>query len=104
MRFSRLFLPLLFVFALLSAQQGSTAHAFSHLFAEQGQDKQAPHSPTCEKCASYVQLGSALITAPHEFTPLDFADAKLARSFQSAHSQHALAASARAPPVPLPIA
>ncbi len=104
MRFSRLFLPLLFAFALLSVQQGSTAHAFSHLFAEQGQDKQTPHSQTCEKCASYAQLGSALLAALHAFTPLVFAEAKLARSFQPPHSQHALTASARGPPASLQIA
>ncbi len=61
MRLSRLFLPLFLAFALLSAQQGAAAHALGHLLGQIGhQDKQAPHSPACEQCAAYAQIGSAL--------------------------------------------
>lgn len=100
MKLSRLFLPLFFALSLLSAQQGSMAHAFSHLFAEQGheQDKQAPHSLSCEKCASYAQLGSALHSALHEFTIGTFSDTQLIDAFDPFHSHQSLVVSARGPP------
>lgn len=74
MRFFRRFLPVLFAFALLTAQQGGAAHAISHALSDalpelpQKQDKQASHSHhTCEKCALYAQLGSSPIMGTYEF-------------------------------------
>ena len=74
MRFFRLFLPVLFAFALLAAQQDGAAHAISHALSDalpeltHKQDKQASHSHhTCEKCAIYAQLGSAPIMGTYDF-------------------------------------
>jgi hypothetical protein len=70
MRISRLFLPLLFAFALLTAQQGGAAHALSHILehlAEQKQDQQAPQHHACEKCATFAQLGSAPVMGAYNF-------------------------------------
>jgi hypothetical protein len=56
-----------FAFALLLAQQGGAAHALSHLSEQlpahsrqQGQDKQLPHSPACDKCVVYAGVGNAI--------------------------------------------
>lgn len=102
MRPSRLFLPLFFALALLFAQQGSTAHAFSHVFAEQGQDqdKRAAHAQTCEKCASYAQLGSALHTPVHHFAVAVFSAEQAAPPLSTFRSHRSFAAFARGPPAP----
>jgi len=98
----RALLPLFFAFALLSAQQGGAAHALSHSLEQtRQQDKQAPHSPACEQCATYAQLGSALNVSAYNFAPAPASgEAVLHRAF-AFRSIPVLAAAARGPPVPL---
>jgi hypothetical protein len=99
MRFSRFFLPVLFAFTLLSAQQVGAAHALSHAFEEQSQkDKQAPHSTACEKCATYAQLGSALSVGDYDFALPQVSDEAVRHFADSFHYFHILAADARGPP------
>lgn len=96
---SRLFLPLLFAFTLLFAQQGSFAHALRHVMAEQKQqDKRAPHSNTCDQCASYAQLGGALNSACHTFKAISVSSASVQQFVVACISTQVLAASARGPP------
>jgi hypothetical protein len=69
MGFSDFFLRVFFTLALLSTPQIGAEHALSHAFEEQSQkDNQAPHSAACEKCATYVQLGSALSVGDSDFS------------------------------------
>lgn len=95
--------PLLLALALLFAQQGSMLHTLSHSFAEktQQQNKQTPHSPACEQCTSYAQLGGALnsshfsvelhVTLTQYFAPLKY----------NSTSHYALPGIARGPPIQL---
>ncbi len=100
MNFSRLFQPLFFAFVLLFAQQAGAAHALSHAFEDisQQQDKQAPHSPACEKCAAYAQLGSALSNGAIDFTPPQISRAAVRHIAATFQSIRLLAAVARGPP------
>ncbi len=93
--------PLLLVFTLLFAQQVGAAHALHHAFEDLTQhqeSKQAPHSNTCEKCADYAQLGSALNVCIHNFTPLVVFDEVVQYRAITFLSVRILAAVARAPP------
>lgn len=101
MKFSRALLPLFIAFSLLSAQQGGAAHALSHSLEQtRQQDKQAPHSPACEQCATYAQLGSALNVGVYDFVlPATAGEAISQRSF-AFRSIRILAATARGPPPP----
>jgi hypothetical protein len=96
------FLPLLLAFALLFAQQGAARHALSHVLTEQTQqNKQLPHSPACEQCAAYAQVGGAINSSPHSFA-LDVApDAAVQHRADTFRSTSTLAALARGPPLPL---
>lgn len=92
--------PLLLALALLFAQQGGALHTLSHSFAEQTQqkNKQTPHSPACEQCPSYAQLGSALNSAYFSFelnTSLTQAGSQHRHIF---YAQHTPDATARGPP------
>ena len=109
MSFSRLFLPLLFAFVLLFAQQGGITHALNHTLAGQNQpennqpennqkDKQAPHSPACDQCASYAQLGGALNSTYHSFAVITTPATSVQQHTVSFNSIPVLAASARGPP------
>lgn len=103
MRISRLFLPLLFAFALLTAQQGGAAHALSHALeklSEQTQkhDKQVPHHPACEKCATFAQLGSAPIMGAYAFPLTAISSETFQHRSITFHFTTALAAVARGPP------
>ena len=99
MRLSRFFLPVLFAFALLSAQQVGAEHALSHAFEEQSQkDKQAPHSNTCEKCATYAQLGSALSVGHYDFSLPQVCDEVVLHYTSTFHHFNNLVADARGPP------
>jgi len=49
-------------FALLFAQQGGLAHELSHLARSSQTDKQLPHSPACEQCGAYSQVGSGAVS------------------------------------------
>lgn len=99
MKPSRFFLPVLFAFALLFAQQVGAEHVLRHAFEEVSQkDKQAPHSNTCEKCATYAQLGSALSVGTYDL-PLPQVVNEVVLSFSTTfQSIHTLAATARSPP------
>ena len=100
-RFRVNFFPLLLAFVLLFAQQAGAAHALHHAFedlTQQQEDKQAPHSDTCEKCADYAQLGSALNVGVYDFTPLVVSDETVQHRNMAFRSIHILAAVARAPP------
>jgi hypothetical protein len=103
MNLSRMIQPLLLAFALLFAQQAGAAHALHHVFEDLSQrqyqkDKQAPHSNTCEKCADYAQLSSALNVGAYNFTPLVLSDETVQRCTISFRFVPILAAAARAPP------
>jgi len=100
MKISSLFQPLFFAFVLLFAQQAGAAHALSHAFEDisQHQDKQAPHSAACEKCATYAQLASALSSSPIDFTPPQLSGEAVLRFAATFHSTRILAAAARGPP------
>ena len=100
MKFSRPYLPFFLAFVLLFAQQAGAAHAVWHAFEDitQHQDKQAPHSDACEKCANYAHLGSAMTATPIDFTPPQIsciAEQPFATSFLTTRL---LAAVARGPP------
>ncbi len=102
MRLSRFFLPVLFAFALLSAQQVGAAHALSHAFEEQSQKgKQAPHSQACEKCATYAQLGSALSVGNYDFSLPQTSDEVVQHCTVTFRHFDILVADARGPPAPL---
>jgi len=109
MSFSRLFLPLLFAFSFLFAQQGGITHALSHTLAGQNQpennqpksndkDKQAPHSQAYDQCASYAQLGGALNSTLHSFAILTTSTASVPQLTIAFNSIPVLAANARGPP------
>jgi hypothetical protein len=102
MKLSRtIFFPLLLALALLFAQQAGAAHALRHAFedlTQQHEGKQAPHSDTCEKCADYAQLGSALNVGAYDFTPLLVSDETVQHRTISFRSAHTLPAIARGPP------
>lgn len=95
----RFLFPLLFAFVLLFAQQGAAVHALGHILAEQAQqNKQLPHSPACEQCAAYAQLGGALGSSTHTFT-LDSAPTEALLHRTTAFcSNHPLTPAARGPP------
>lgn len=61
---SRLLPFLILAFALLLSQQGAAVHALSHLGeslpSHSQQNKQLPHSPACDKCVLYADVGAAL--------------------------------------------
>ena len=103
MKLSRvIFLPLLLALALLFAQQAGVSHALHHALehlSQQQEDKQAPHSYTCEKCAEYAQLGSALNVGIHDFNLLPVSDATVQHRSISLCSVDILAAVARGPPL-----
>ncbi|MDO8778086.1 MAG: hypothetical protein Q7K57_57090 [Burkholderiaceae bacterium] len=93
--------PLLLFFALLFAQQAGAAHAIHHALedlTQQQEDKYAPHSATCEKCADYVQLGSALNVGVIGFTPPHVSSEIIQHRTNAFRSIRILAATARAPP------
>jgi len=98
----RALLPLFFAFALLSAQQGGAVHALSHSLEQtKQQDKQAPHSPACEQCATYAQLGSALNVGAFNFILPAAVGEIVAHRTSAFRSIHTLAAAARGPPAAL---
>ncbi|MGO8754858.1 MAG: hypothetical protein ACLQHK_06460 [Gallionellaceae bacterium] len=95
-----LFLPLIFV--LLFAQQAGGAHALHHaledLTHKQDEDKHAPHSDGCPKCADYAHLGSALNVGTFDFTPPRVTDETIQHFSIAFRSTHTLPAVARGPP------
>lgn len=102
MRPSRtIFLPLLLAFVLLFAQQVGAAHALHHAFEDLTQhqeDKQSSHSNTCEQCAAYAQLGSALNVGTHALTLLHVSDEMVQYRTISFLTVHTFPAVARGPP------
>jgi hypothetical protein len=96
----RFFQPLLFALALLFAQQGGALHALRHALAEQAQqqNKQAPHSPYCEECTSYAQLGGALDSAYLSFELHSSLIQTLAQHHIAFFTQSTIPAIARGPP------
>ena len=96
---ARFLLSLMLAFALLFAQQGAAVHTLGHILAEQAQqDKQTPHSPVCEQCATYAQLGGTLGSSTHSFS-LDAALSEAVRcGITNFCSTHTLATVARGPP------
>jgi hypothetical protein len=92
---------LLFVLALLFAQQAGAVHAVHHALEDLTQhqhDKNAPHSDACEKCAAYAQLGNALNVGAFDFTPPAVTAETIPPLPFSFRSVPVLAADARAPP------
>jgi hypothetical protein len=87
-------------FILLFAQQGAYTHALSHLQppAEHQQDKDTHHSPVCDKCVVYGEVGGALHVSPLVFS----APQKVAIEPSVVHSDFSpvtlRAYSSRAPP------
>jgi hypothetical protein len=99
MPLSRPLFAFFLAFALLFAQQGGAAHALGHAFEQtRQQDKQAPHSPACEQCAAYAQLGSALNVSAYVFVPPPASGGAVPHRTISFRSIHVLAAAARGPP------
>ncbi len=106
MSFSRLFLPLLFAFTLLFAQQGGITHALNHTLAEQSQagsdqpenNQQEQHSQASDHCASYAQLGGALNSTLHSYASLTTSTASVAQFTIAFNSTPVVAAYARGPP------
>jgi hypothetical protein len=101
MRLTRYLQPLLLVFVLLLAQQGSVVHAVHHVVEEQTQDHSLPHDKLCEMCAVYAQIGSAIGSSLVFFTPIDQVVAFVASSFSKSHIPSFTAFAARAPPYPV---
>lgn len=100
MRIQRYFF-LLLAFVLLFAQQAGAAHALHHALedlTQQQEEQQAPHSDTCEKCADYAQLGSALNVGTYDFIPLLVSDETIQHRTILFRSIPVLAAAARGPP------
>ncbi|MGA8147744.1 MAG: hypothetical protein WB870_09255 [Gallionellaceae bacterium] len=95
-----LFLPLILV--LLFAQQAGGAHALHHaledLTHKQDEDKHAPHSDNCQKCADYAHLGSALNVGTYDFPPLLVSGDTIQHRPVAIRSIRLLAAVARGPP------
>jgi hypothetical protein len=67
--------PLLYAwvaFVLLFAQQGAYTHALTHLTlpapAQHQPDKDLPHSPVCDKCVVYGEIGGTLHATPLTFS------------------------------------
>ena len=101
MKLFRFLQPLLLAFVLLFAQQVGATHALHHALenlTQQQEDKQSPHSNTCEQCAAYAQLGSALSACFYNFIPLLVTSESFQHSTVSIRSIHILAAAARGPP------
>lgn len=99
MRASRLLQPLFLAFALLAAQQGAAAHALGHLLGQiEHQDKKAPHSPACEQCAAYAQIGSALHVSAFNLIPAAAHGEAVPHRTLFFRSASAFAPAARAPP------
>ena len=99
--FRVIFFPLLLAFALLFAQQVGATHALHHALenlTQQQEDKQSSHSNTCEQCAAYAQLGSALNVGTHDLTLLLVSDEMVQHHAISFPSLHTLPAVARGPP------
>jgi len=98
----RLFFHALLAMLLLLAQQGAALHALSHLTeivpAHSGQDKNLPHSPVCDKCIAYAEIGGGVHSAPLVFHGVDthFAPSPAACSEPSSRTLRAY--SSRAPP------
>ena len=99
---SQLLLFLLLAFALLFAQQGAAIHALSHLSeqlpSQSQQDKQLPHSPSCDKCVAYTGVDSTLAASGLSLalcatTPDHFQVKPAAQRLQLVHHYHS-----RAPP------
>lgn len=102
MQLSRIFFPLLLAFALLFAQQGGASHALRHALEKQSQhDKQTSHFISCEQCATYAQLGSALSSAIHSFALFATDEGRSQQGSSTFRSIQILAAVARGPPAPL---
>lgn len=97
----RFFQPLFFALVLLFAQQGGALHALRHALAEQAQqqNKQAPHSPYCEECTTYAQLGSALNSSFLSFELHSSLIQTITQHHVVFFTQHTLTAIARGPPV-----
>jgi hypothetical protein len=105
MKLSRsFFFPLLLALTLLFAQQAGVAHSLHHDLEDlmqQQDDKQAPHSDSCEKCADYVHLGSSLSVGSYDFIPLVVSDEAIHHSIIAVCITPVLAATARGPPAHL---
>ena len=96
-----IFFPLLLAFALLFAQQAGAAHALRHALedlTQRQENKPAPHSYTCEKCADYAQLGSALNVGAQDCILLLLSDETVQYPTISFRSARTLPAVARGPP------
>jgi len=99
MRWLRLFMPLFFLLALLSAQQLGAIHALSHALSEQSEkDKHVPHSTACELCEIYAQLSSALSATVFDFIPPIFSSEAIHHVATNFQSVSILVAVARGPP------
>ncbi len=99
--FRTLFLPLIFI--LLFAQQAGGAHAIHHawedLTQQQDEDKHAPHSDACPKCADYAHIGNALNVGTYDLPSLPVFGDTIAFLSLPFRSTHTLPAVARGPPV-----
>jgi len=98
----RLFFHALLALLLLLAQQGAALHALSHLTeivpAHAGQDKNLPHSPVCDKCVAYAEIGGGVHSAPLVFHAVDTRFVQSPTACSEFSSRTLRAYSSRAPP------
>ncbi len=99
----RLILSITLAILFAFGQQSAVVHEISHFADISGdlssqQQKKVPHTPVCEKCLSFGELGSAL--SVHYFSPAIVASTHETVIFSSKHrnSVALLHYSARAPP------
>lgn len=97
----RLLLTFALVFLFGLGQQEAAVHAISH-FADwqenQQQDNKSHHAPTCDKCVTYAELGSAVGSQPFALPALQHRYHQHAWQEASAGCAPTAAYSARAPP------
>lgn len=81
--FRREFTHIWLIFVLLFAQGSAFAHSVSHFTSrapiQSQHDKQLPHSPVCDKCVVYAELGGVILANAVVFAPPKF-DAVTLRS------------------------
>ena len=98
----RLFFHALLALLLLLAQQGAALHAISHLTeivsTHSGQDKNLPHSPACDKCIAYAEVGGGVHSVPLVFHGVDTHFAQSPTVCSEPSSRTLRAYSSRGPP------
>jgi len=99
MKLQRICTVLLFALSLLLAQQGMAAHMLGHAFEQLRQEHSTPAKvDSCDQCAAYAQIGSALTAASFELAAVPPARLAVAHTFASFTPLTVHSAAARGPP------